>query len=76
MKKTTCNDLRGACDADIRGETAEEMGEASKAHVMEMIGAGDEAHQAAVDGMMALTQDEQRSWYTAFVTGFDALPDA
>jgi hypothetical protein len=76
MKKTSCDELRGACDAEIRGETPEEMGEASKAHVMEMVRAGDPGHQAAVDGMMELTEDEQRAWYTAFVTGFDALPDA
>ena len=37
MKKTTCKDLRGACDAIILGETPEEMGENSKKHVMEMI---------------------------------------
>lgn len=76
MKKTTCEELRGACDAEITGATAEEMGEASKQHVMEMVRAGDMDHRAAMDAMMELTEEEQRDWYTAFVTGFDLLPDA
>ncbi len=37
MKETTCRDLRGACDTEIQGATAEEMGENSKQHVMEMM---------------------------------------
>ncbi|MEK9167123.1 MAG: DUF1059 domain-containing protein [Patescibacteria group bacterium] len=76
MKKTTCRELRGACDAEITGETAEEMGENSKKHVMEMIQAGDPDHQAAMEDMMKLGQADQMAWYEGFKNSFDSLPDA
>ena len=76
MKKTTCKDLRGACDAIIVGETPEEMGENSKKHVMEMVQAGDKAHETAVEEMMKLSKEEQMKWYAGFVEGFDTLSDA
>jgi len=76
MKKTTCRDLRGACDTEIRGATAEEMGENSKQHVMEMMQSGDDAHKAAVASMMELSQEEQQKWFEDFKAGFDSLTDA
>ncbi len=76
MKKTTCRNLRGACDAEIQGETPEEMGENCRQHVKEMIQSGDEDHKAAVDDMMQLSKEEQESWYEGFKRGFDSLPDA
>ena len=48
MKKSTCRDMRGACDQEILCVTADETGENCKAHVMEMIQTGDEDHQAAI----------------------------
>ena len=54
MKKTTCNNLGGACDELLTGESASEMGENSRNHVMQKIQAGDEAHKKALDEMMAL----------------------
>ncbi|OGY84920.1 MAG: hypothetical protein A3F54_04205 [Candidatus Kerfeldbacteria bacterium RIFCSPHIGHO2_12_FULL_48_17] len=76
MKKTTCKNLRGACDAEIQGATAEEMGENSKKHVMEMVNSGDEAHKAAMESMMQLSQEDQHKWYEDFKQGFNALPEA
>ncbi len=76
MKKTTCNDLRGACDAEIRGETPEEMGENCKQHVMEMLQSGDESHKTAVDSMQQLDKEEQEKWYEEFKNRFDSLQDA
>jgi polyhydroxyalkanoate synthesis regulator phasin len=76
MKKTTCRDLRGACDAVILGETAEEMAENSKQHVMEMVQSGDEDHKAAVDSMMKLSQEEQEKWFQDFRNRFNSLQDA
>lgn len=76
MKKTTCRDLRGACDAEITGATPEEMGENSKNHVMEMVQAGDEAHMAAIESMKKLSPEEQMKWYQEFKNSFDALQDA
>jgi len=76
MKKTTCRDLRGACDAEILGETPEEMGENSKKHVMEKVQQGDADHQAAIESMKQLSMEEQGKWYEDFKNRFDALPDA
>ena len=76
MKKTTCRDLRGACDAEIQGETPEEMAEKCKQHVMEMMQSGDEDHKAAVEKMMQLSKEEQEKWYEDFKKGFDSLQDA
>ena len=75
MKKTTCRDLKGACDAELIGNTPEEMGENSKKHVMEMIQSGDDAHKTAVENMMKLSKEDQMKWYEDFKNGFDALED-
>ena len=76
MKKTTCKDLRGACDAEILGATPEEMGENSKKHVMELVQSGDAKHQSAIESMMKLSPEEQQKWYKEFLENFDSLQDA
>lgn len=68
--------MRGACSAEILGETPEEMGENSKRHVMEMVQAGDANHKAAIEDMMKLRPKEQQKWYKGFKNSFDSLPDA
>lgn len=76
MKKATCKDLRGPCDFEVVGDTAEEMGDAGKKHVMEMVAAGDEDHKVAMDSMMNLKPDERQKWYQEFTANFDSLQDA
>lgn len=76
MKVSTCNDLKGACDAKITGETPDEMGQNSRKHVEEMIAAGDQAHKDAVEEMKNMSGDEFAAWHKSFTDGFDALPDA
>ena len=76
MKKTTCRNLRGACDTMITGNTPEEMGENSRQHVMEMVKSGDKNHKAAIDSMMKLSKEEQQSWHQKFIDDFDTLPEA
>ncbi len=76
MKKATCRDMRGACDAEFQGETPEEMGEKCKEHVMEMMQSGDEDHKAAVESMMQLSKEEHEKWYDEFRSSFDSLQDA
>jgi hypothetical protein len=61
MKKATCKDLRGPCDFEVVGDTAEEMGDAGKKHVMEMVAAGDEDHKVAMDSMMNLNPMSDRN---------------
>lgn len=75
MKKTTCNNLGGACDEILTGQTAEEMSKNSKDHVMQKIQAGDEAHIKAMERMMALSPEEQQKWYREFEDNFDSLED-
>ena len=76
MKKTTCRNLRGACNEIITGNTPEEMGKNSKNHVMKMVQSGDEAHKKAMEAMMKLSQEDQQKWYKDFVDSFDELEDA
>lgn len=76
MKQTTCNNLGGACDEVIMGETAGEMGENSKQHFIKLVQAGDEAHKNAMEEMMALSQEDQQKWYKDFEDNFDSLQDA
>lgn len=76
MKKTTCRDLKGACDLEIVGNTADEMSQNCKNHVMEMLQSGDAAHKTAMEQMMQLSQEDQQKWYEDFKNNFDSLPDA
>lgn len=76
MKKTTCRELRGACDTEIQGETLDEMSQNCQKHVMEQIELGDQAHKAAIDDMVKLSAEEQKQWYEDFKNKFDSLPDA
>ena len=75
MKKTTCNNLGGACDEVLTGKTASEMGENSKNHVMQKVQAGDEAHKKAMEEMMALSSADQQKWYKDFEDSFSSLED-
>jgi len=76
MKQATCKQLRGVCNEVITGQTAEQMAENGKKHVIKKIMAGDEAHKEAVDDMRTLTKDEQQDWYDQFVKNFESLESA
>ncbi|MFQ5493588.1 MAG: DUF1059 domain-containing protein [Candidatus Dojkabacteria bacterium] len=76
MKKLTCNDLGGACDHILSGETFEEIGEASKAHAMEMVKKGDEPHMVAMEAMKNATPEEQQTMMAEYKRNFDAAPDS
>ncbi len=76
MKKSTCAELRGACDVEITGVTPEEMGQNCRAHVMKMVEQKDAAHLEAIAAMKQLSQEEQQAWSQEFAAGFDSLPDA
>lgn len=76
MKKATCKSMGGACDVEITGKTAEAMGEACKAHVMEKVNAGDEFHKAAIEQWKTRSEEENQKWYADFKNNFEKLPDA
>lgn len=75
MKKATCKELGGVCDVEVTGETAEEMAENGKAHVMHKLFFGDAEHAAFAQEMMAMSEDEQKKFYEEFESTFEQLAD-
>lgn len=59
------------CEVEVSGETFAEMGENCKQHVMEMMGAGDEAHQAAVGRMKNMSPKDQQAEFQSYQKKFD-----
>ena len=72
MKKTTCKDMGGACDAEILGETAEEMMNNGKQHVHD---AGDDDHKSVMERMEQLSEEDHKKWAEDFTHNFDSLED-
>lgn len=76
MKKLTCRDLGGPCDHELTGATFEEMGQRSRAHVMDMTKNGDDAHAKAAMTMRNASSEEQMAMMAEFKRRFDDAPDA
>jgi hypothetical protein len=74
MKKMTCRDLGGPCDAELVGESFEEIGKKSHAHVMEQMQKGDEAHLAAAGKMRTATPEQMQAMMAEFKKKFDQAP--
>ena len=51
MKTMTCRQLGGPCDAQHRGEKADDVIKAQDAHLKEMVAGGDETHRSALEDM-------------------------
>ena len=51
MKTMTCQQLGGACDLQLRGESADDVIKAQDKHLREAVAGGDTAHQPALDDM-------------------------
>ena len=75
MKRVTCRDLGGPCDAELVANSFEEMGNKSRQHVVEQIQAGDEIHKLAADVMTKASPDQQQQILDEFRSKFDAAPD-
>jgi hypothetical protein len=75
MKKLSCRDLGGPCDAELIADTFEEMGNKSRQHVVEQIQAGDEDHKVTADKMTEATPDQQKAMLAEFKRRFDAAQD-
>jgi len=75
MKKMTCKELDGVCDAEITGNTPDEMAKNSRAHAMS---ANDEAHKNKMKqmGEMLRGPEAVKKYMDDFKARFDALPDA
>ena len=73
MKTMTCREMGGKCDAEIQGETAEEIMEKGKKHVHE---AQDETHKALVEEMKDATEEDMAAWEKSFREKYNAAPNA
>ena len=74
MKKLTCKDFGGPCDAVLIGDSFQEMGKKCYDHVMEQISKGDEAHKAAAAKMKNASPKEQMSMMAEYEQKFNTAP--
>ena len=75
MKRLTCRDLGGPCDAEFTGGSFEEIGKKSREHVMEQMQKGDEAHLSAANNMRSATPEQQKAMMAKFKRKFDEAPN-
>jgi predicted small metal-binding protein len=78
MKAMTCKQLGGACDLELRGETADDVIKAQDKHLREVVAGGDTAHQPALDAMKGRWKHPIKGmgWYKDTKRAFAALPDS
>ena len=75
VKRLTCRDLGGPCDAEFTADSFEEIGKKSREHVMEQMQKGDKAHLAAANNMRSATPEQQKAMMSAFKRKFDEAPN-
>lgn len=51
MRTMTCRQLGGACDVQLRGNSADEIIKAQDKHLKDIVAGGDTAHEAALRAM-------------------------
>lgn len=76
MKKMTCQAMGGTCEAEIQGDTADELMASGKQHVHDQAEAGDEGHKAVMQKMTQLSEEDLKKWTEDFNQNFDSLEDA
>jgi hypothetical protein len=78
MKKMTCRDMGGTCDAVMTAETAEEMMKLGGDHVNDMAAAGDAEHIALKTQMDGAMTDKAAmdAWMKMFHENWDKAPQA
>ena len=77
MKTMTCRQLGGACDLPLHGNTADEVIKAQDKHLKEVVAAGDEAHQSALNDMKGRWRNPIKGmgWCRNTKRDFAALPE-
>ncbi len=77
MRTMTCRQLGGACDLELRGETADEVIKAQDRHLKEAVAAGDTTHAKAAGEMKGRWKNPLKGmgWYRATKKEFAALPE-
>ena len=77
MKTMTCRQLGGACDLDLRGETADEIIKLQDKHLREVVAGGDTAHEEALNAMKGRWKHPIKGmgWYKDTKREFAELPE-
>jgi predicted small metal-binding protein len=75
MKRMTCRDLGGPCDAVFTADSFEELGKKSHEHVIDQMQMGDEAHLLAANKMRNATPEEQKNMMAQFKRKFEEAPN-
>jgi predicted small metal-binding protein len=77
MKTMTCRQLGGACDLQLRANTADEVIKAQDKHLQEAVAAGDAAHEEALKEMKGRWKHPLRGmgWYKDTKREFAALAE-
>lgn len=77
MKTMTCRQLGGACDLPLHGNTADEVIKAQDKHLKEVVAAGNETHQSALNDMKGRWRNPIKGmgWYRNIKRDFAALPE-
>ena len=77
MKTMTCEQLGGACDLQLRGNTADEVIKAQDKHLRDVVAGGDEAHKGALRDMKGRWKHpiSGMAWYRNTQRDFSALPE-
>jgi hypothetical protein len=77
MKTMTCEQMGGACDLGLRGETADEVIKAQDRHLREAVASGDTSHEQALADMKGRWKHPVKGlgWYRDTKRAFAALPD-
>ena len=73
----TCSQLGGACELELRGETADEVIKQQDAHLNEAVEAGDSAHEPALREMKGRWKHPiaGMKWYKQVKSDFAGLGD-
>mgnify|MGYP001171512154 CR=1 FL=1 len=77
MKKMTCRQLGGACDAEFIAESFDEMARLSQQHSMIKMQEKDVPHLEAANAMRALMVDKEKmeAWMTEKKQAFHSQED-
>jgi predicted small metal-binding protein len=77
MKTMTCDQLGGACDLRLSGESADDVIKAQDKHLREVVREGDTAHEPALKDMKGRWRHPIKGmgWYKDAKAAFAALPE-
>ena len=77
MKTMTCRQLGGACDLELRGDTADDVIKAQDQHLKDAGAGGDASHVSALKAMKGRWKHPIKGmgWYKDTKAAFAALPE-